>query len=106
VRRLRYAAEVADVLLGQESRAPAVFKDLQEQLGAVHDSHVLAEWLGRQARAAAARGQHELSAEAADLERRFADASRDHHRRFLETSPVERVRAGLSSMGPTRSSAA
>jgi CHAD domain-containing protein len=106
VRRLRYAAELADALLGQESRAPAVFKDLQDQLGAVHDTHVLAEWLGRQARAAAALGQQPLAAEAAELQRLFAEESRKHHLRFLETSPVERVRAGLSSMGPTRSSAA
>lgn len=106
VRRLRYSAELADALLGQASPAAGLFKDLQEQLGAVRDSHVLAEWLGRQAQAAAARGQEALAAEAATLERLFREDSDARHRAFLEAPPMERVRAALLSMGPTRSSAA
>ena len=106
VRRLRYSAEVADALLGQASPSAALLKELQEQLGAVRDHHVLAEWLGRQARAAAARGQAELAGEAGALERLFADRSRAQHRSFLQSPPAERVREALLAMGPTRSSAA
>ena len=106
VRRLRYSAELADALLGQSSPAAGLFKVLQEQLGAVRDSYVLGEWLGRQAKAAGARGQDALAAEASTLERLFLDMSHAQHRGFLEAPPAERVRAALLAMGPTRSSAA
>jgi CHAD domain-containing protein len=106
VRRLRYGAELADALLGQASPAPGVFKGLQEQLGAVRDTWVLAAWLGRQARAAQARAQHALADEAAALQRLFEEMSAAQHRGFLQSPPAERVRAGLMAMGPTRSSAA
>src|SRR5262249_59904130 len=46
-RRLRYAAEVNDVLRGRSSEAPGLLKDVQERIGALHDNHVLAAWLAR-----------------------------------------------------------
>ena len=42
VRRLRYAAEVEDVVRGDESRAPVLWKRLQDGIGVIHDHHVLA----------------------------------------------------------------
>ena len=54
-RRLRYMAEVSDALLRSEtSEAPGLFKTLQEQIGALHDAHVLGQWLSAQAESAAA----------------------------------------------------
>ena len=106
LRKLRYAAEVAEAIMAQPTSAPATFKALQEQLGRVRDRFVVSEWLGRQASGAAARGQETLAAEAALLQRSFLEASWSAHRAFLELSPAERVREGLLAMGPTRSSAA
>ncbi len=106
VRKLRYAAEVAETVMGQPTSAPATFKALQEQLGRIRDRFVVSEWLGRQASGATVRGQEALAAEAALLQRSFLEASWSEHRAFLELSPAERVREGLMAMGPTRSSAA
>ena len=64
VRRLRYLAEVGDIFRGQSSVAAESLKALQDQLGLVQDTHVLAAWVGRQATSAQARGQAELAREA------------------------------------------
>jgi CHAD domain-containing protein len=106
VRRLRYSAEVADALLGQSSPSAGLFKELQEQLGAVRDSYVLADWLAGQARAASVRGQSAVQAEATALQQLFAERSRAQHHVFLERPPAERARDALLAMGPSRSSAA
>jgi CHAD domain-containing protein len=106
LRKLRYAAEVAESVLGSESAAPAIFKSMQEQLGQIHDSFVLSQWLGRQAAAGRLRGETAVADEAAQLQRVFQEKSAADHRAFLAQDPAERVRAGLMAMGPTRSSAA
>jgi triphosphatase len=106
LRKLRYAAEVAEAVMDQKTGAPALFKELQEQLGQIRDRFVASEWLCRQAASARARGQDALAADAAELEGFFLEASRAEHRAFLDHSPAERVREGLLAMGPTRSSAA
>jgi len=106
LRKLRYAAELAEAVMVQPTEAPAIFKSLQEQLGHIRDNFLLSEWLGRQAAAAHARGQDQLAAAAAELQTLFLEASRSEHRAFLARGPAERVSAGLLAMGPTRSSAA
>jgi CHAD domain-containing protein len=106
LRKLRYAAEVAEAVMATETSAPGIFKALQEQLGHIHDTYVLSQWLAGQGSASRARGQHELADEAGALQASFLEKSRAHHRAFLEQDPAERVRAGLMAMGPTRSSAA
>jgi CHAD domain-containing protein len=106
LRKLRYAADLAEEVMAQPTRAPAIFKSLQEQLGHVRDNFLLSEWLGRQASAAHAKGQEELGASAAEMQAFFLEASRTEHRAFLAQGPAERLRAGLLAMGPTRSSAA
>ena len=68
-RRLRYAAEIEDAVRGDETRAPALWKRLQDAIGVIHDHHVLASWLEEQARAAVAR-DNALLARAALRERR------------------------------------
>jgi CHAD domain-containing protein len=103
-RRLRYAAEAGDALRGVESEAPKLFKSLQEQLGRVHDSHVIATWLGRQA-ARARPGRESLAAEARALEQSFVEESRAHHRALLEGNAVEVARRALAAMAPARSAA-
>jgi len=104
-RRLRYAAEIWDAVRGQQSQAPALFKELQERLGHIHDAWVLACWLGRQAAAAASRGAEALAAEARAHEAVFHEASRAHHVELLERGPAALVQKAMEAMGPSRSAA-
>jgi CHAD domain-containing protein len=98
-RRLRYAAEVSDVLVGEDSPAPAALKDLQDRLGAIHDNHVLGDWLSRVAARATARGQAALAAETGALAEWFDEQSRSHHRALLERGPAQVVTRALEAMG-------
>ena len=54
-RRLRYAAEIEDAVRGDDTRAPSLWKRLQDSIGVIHDHHVLASWLDEQSRAAGGR---------------------------------------------------
>ncbi len=101
-RRLRYAAEVQDALRGEVSRAPALWKRLQDGIGLLHDHHQLAAWLGEQARAAAERGNAPV-ARAAQRERRlFLAAGRRLHAEFLATRPADLALRALEAMGRGR----
>ncbi|HEV7502021.1 MAG TPA: CHAD domain-containing protein, partial [Vicinamibacteria bacterium] len=98
VRRLRYAAELSGALKGQMPSG-AEFRALQNELGALHDTHVLAGWLESQARAGAARGESAVSETAAALQAVFLTASQAHHRAFLAASPEELIARALAGMG-------
>jgi len=103
VRRLRYAAEVEDAVRGDESRAPALWKRLQDGIGVIHDHDVLAAWLDEQARLAEARDNH-LLARAARRERgAFASLGRLLHRALLETKPADVALRALQAMARSRS---
>jgi CHAD domain-containing protein len=102
VRRLRYAAEAQDVVRGEESRAPALWKRLQETIGVIHDHDVLARWLDEQARLAAAR-DNALLVRAARRERRaFIGLGRLLHRALLETRPADLALRALQAMARGR----
>lgn len=105
VRRLRYAAELIDAMLGQESAAPAALKDLQECLGDLHDNQVLCEWLSTVAARAKVQAQPALAGEAHDLARWFDERSRGHHRALLARAPVQVVAEALEAMGRVRRAA-
>jgi CHAD domain-containing protein len=103
IRRLRYVAEVEDAVRGEGSRAPALWRRLQDGIGVLHDHHVLAEWLEEQARAAEARG-NALVARAALRERRvFVGMGRLLHRALLETRPADLALRALEAMARGRS---
>ena len=103
VRRLRYAAEVEDAVRGDESRAPALWKRLQDGIGVIHDHDVLAAWLDEQARLAEARDNH-LLARAARRERgAFVSLGRLLHRALLETKPADLALRALQAMARGRS---
>ncbi|HXK11161.1 MAG TPA: CHAD domain-containing protein [Vicinamibacteria bacterium] len=105
-RRLRYAAEVEDVVRGEESRAPALWKRLQDGTGVIHDHDVLASWLEEQARLAEAR-HNLLLVRAARRERRaFVSLGRLLHRALLETKPADLALRALQAMARGRSIAA
>lgn len=104
-RRLRYLAQLSAALKDQPSEAPALFQELQEQLGRIQDTHVLAEWLARQAEANAKRGLSEAAAEARRLEAELREESQACHRRLLERGPTALVRQALEAMGLTRTAA-
>jgi CHAD domain-containing protein len=103
VRRLRYAAEVEDVVRGEESRAPVLWKRLQDGIGVIHDHHVLAGWFEEQARLAEARN-NALLARAARRERRaLIGLGRLLHRALLETRPADLALRALQAMARGRS---
>jgi CHAD domain-containing protein len=102
VRRLRYAAEVEDVVRGEESRAPVLWKRLQDGIGVIHDHHVLARWFDEQARLAAAR-DNALLVRAARRERRaFIGLGRLLHRALLEAKPADLALRALQAMARGR----
>jgi CHAD domain-containing protein len=104
-RRLRYAAELLDTLRGQPSGAPEAFKELQDQLGLIHDEHVLAGWLAKQAAAAERRGDAAGAAKVREHESFFRDSARARHAAFLEGGPSGRVREALDAMAGSKSAA-
>lgn len=97
-RRLRYAAELSDALRDDVSRAPALFKRFQEDIGAVHDRVVLAAWLQRQTQAATGRGQVALAEEARNRQASLLAAGRAFHRAFLEHQPAAAAEEALAVM--------
>jgi CHAD domain-containing protein len=102
IRRLRYAAEVEDVVRGEESRAPVLWKRLQDGIGVIHDHHVIARWLDEQGRLAAARNS-DLLARAARRERRaFVGLARLLHRALLEAKPADLALRALQVMARRR----
>jgi hypothetical protein len=93
---------VEDVVRGDESRAPVLWKRLQDGIGVIHDHHVLASWFEEQARAAEARGDA-LLARAARRERAaFASLGRLLHRALLETKPADLALRALQAMARGR----
>jgi CHAD domain-containing protein len=102
-RRLRYAAEVEDVVRSEESRAPVLWKRLQDGIGVIHDHHVLAGWFEEQARLADARNDTPLARVARRERRAFLDLGRLLHRALLETKPADLALRALQAMARGRS---
>jgi CHAD domain-containing protein len=76
VRRLRYLAEIAHDLFGLDEQVAADLKEVQERLGAVRDTWLLADWL-KQTRVNAERQQEaELARAALGLLRFFRGRTR------------------------------
>jgi CHAD domain-containing protein len=105
LRRLRYTAEVQDLLKGVRSDATRRFKSLQERLGQLRDAFVLSEWFASQAERAQRAGQAALGTEARALARRFRETSLRHHRDFVDAHPDDLVRHALEEMGYGRTAA-
>jgi CHAD domain-containing protein len=104
-RRLRYLAEIADAFRGQATPAAEELKALQDRLGLIQDTHVIAEWFSRQAGAALARGQAALAGEAEAQRAYFVERSHEHHRAFLAAGPAEVIRRALATMAGSRTAA-
>lgn len=104
-RRLRYASELSDAIRGEDSGAPALWKQLQDRIGALHDRHVLAGWLQAQSDAAGARGQGALQAVARTEHAFFVAETRRLHQQLLESRPVDLAGHALDAMGRTRPAA-
>lgn len=98
VRRLRYAAEAADLVLDRETEAARILEALQERLGSLYDAHVLAAWLSQRAKAADRQGATGLAAEARRLAGVFDARSREQHALFLGEDPGSRVAAAVAAM--------
>jgi CHAD domain-containing protein len=105
LRRLRYAAEVQDLLKGVRSDATRLFKELQERLGHMRDAFVLSEWFGRQAERSGRGGQAAVCREARALAAFFGDTCARHHRDLLQARPDDVVRHALEEMGYGRTAA-
>lgn len=105
-RRLRYAAELGDVLRGgAESKAPALWKTLQERLGQLHDHHVLAGWLESEAVSAEKRGLRALAAAARAQSAWAMTMAASLHGQLLEAHPVLIATQALEAMGHARTAA-
>jgi CHAD domain-containing protein len=96
-RRMRYVAEIADAMRGEDSTLPEEFKRVQEELGHLHDAAVLADWLSAAANALRD-DDPAAAAEARTLERFFRNLARKHHRAFLADPPGLRVRRALLAL--------
>jgi CHAD domain-containing protein len=103
VRRLRYAAEVEDVVRGEESRAPVLWRRLQDGIGVIHDHHVLAGWFDEQARLAEARNNALLFRAARRERRALIGLGRLLHRALLEAKPADLALRALQAMARGRS---
>src|SRR5258708_2067013 len=101
-RRLRYVAELGDLLRGEEPEAPALWKSLQARIGRIHDHDVLAAWLGGQARAAPARGQDALAAMARAEQAAVLVLGSALHRALLGRRRAEVAARALEVMGRPR----
>lgn len=102
-RRLRYASEVEDAMRGDDSRAPAMWKRLQDGIGILHDHHVLATWLSELAARAEARGNAALARAARSERRFFAAEGRRLHRALLGMRPADLALRALQAMARGRS---
>ncbi len=101
IRRLRYLAEVVTELGGENSPRPRQLRRLQDRLGRIHDAHVLASRLARQA--IAADGHGGFGRTTRRLQAAFQALSRAHHRAYLDEGPADvlkRVLAGMVPAGP------
>jgi CHAD domain-containing protein len=85
-RRLRYAAEIADLLQGTHSGAPDTWRLMQNRLGEIQDRHVLAAWLESRRKRATAAGDAVLATAAA---RALASVRRDNARRIRDFLAAE-----------------
>jgi CHAD domain-containing protein len=103
VRRLRYVAEAAADVSGEKGKAPKRLKELQEQLGGIHDAWVLARWLARQAVAADRRQASARAAEARRLEAACLERSRARHRAYVEADPIGTLKQALVLFAPAPS---
>jgi CHAD domain-containing protein len=92
LRRLRYAAELQDHLLGRKSGAAEALRLMQDELGDLHDAWVLAQWLQRQA----ARAPQALSLRR--LQNRALQAARARHRQWLANDPVLRLESAFQRL--------
>jgi CHAD domain-containing protein len=104
-RRLRYAAEVNDVLRGEESDAPDLWKQLQDRIGGLHDRHVLAGWLDAQATAAERRGKGAWAAAVREERAHVQEEIQRLHQELLDSRPTEIAGHALEAMGRTRPAA-
>ncbi len=102
IRRLRYAAEVEDAVRGDDSRAPVLWKRLQDGIGTLHDHHQLATWLDEQARAAEKNGNAALARAVRGERRFFLAEGRRLHAALVATRPADLALRALEAMARPR----
>jgi hypothetical protein len=103
IRRLRYTAEVDDVVRGEDAGASKAWRKLQDAIGALHDAHVLGLWLERQARRASAQRRRALAAAARAEKAAFEAEGRRLHRKLLEAAPIQIIAQALGDVAPVAS---
>jgi len=95
IRLMRYLTEVGASIGDDPAESPKELKALQDQLGLVHDAHVLGVWLESQERSATKAGRPQLAAAAARARRAFLLMARGRHREFLGAQPADVIRRAL-----------
>jgi CHAD domain-containing protein len=103
-RRMRYAAELADVLLTLDSGAPKIWRSFQSLIGKIHDRHVFAVWLGERERQASRSGDASRGRTARSMRVRVLRDARRLHRELLAADPVALASGALRAMRPQEGS--
>lgn len=96
IRRLRYYAELDHELFGGRAANVKQLKELQEVLGQLHDSIVLADWMAPAAAKWRTRGNAAQSAAARAFMARLHNRAKILHRAFLTSQPATRLRTILA----------
>ena len=102
VRKLRYLTELvvsSDPGRNTGQEIPVRLRELQEDLGKLHDAWLLANWLARQAASTDRRTTPEIAEEARRLQSLCLEACRERHGEFLARDPVGVVRTALALAG-------
>jgi CHAD domain-containing protein len=89
-RRLRYAAEIADLMHGTHSGVPDTWRRMQNRLGEIQDRHVLAAWLESRRQRATAAGDAVLATAASRALARVRRDSTHRIRDFLAAEASDR----------------
>jgi CHAD domain-containing protein len=98
IRQLRYLSELAQVLLGNDSGAGKPLRRMQDELGSMHDQHVLAGWLGRQAAPARRHAGPGLGRVARRLAKSSEATVLARHRAWLASDPVDRIGRAMAAL--------
>jgi CHAD domain-containing protein len=98
IRRLRYFSDMAEEIFAAPGKATRLFRRMQDELGELHDLHVLATWLGARAEAALKKGQGGFAATAAGEAAWAESVARARHSAWLASAPVARVNEAFNEL--------
>ncbi|HZN53847.1 MAG TPA: CHAD domain-containing protein [Candidatus Polarisedimenticolaceae bacterium] len=106
VRRLRYLAELDDLMRDRRSEIPQGLRALQGRIGEIYDRHVLATWLESRGKPSARPDRVARARAARSIRARVLADARRLHRELLDSDPAGVVRDALAALHPAEPPAA